>query len=79
MFFICARICYKIFQSPLRGVASQVQFYLQVRHTGGPNRIHSQLGAGKAHKIRLLREEAISEQPPGRKQGHMTSGGPNPD
>lgn len=79
MFFICTPICYKILQSPLRRVTSQVQFYLQVRHAGGLNRIDSQVGAGKAHKIRLLREEAISEQPPGRKQRHMTSGATNPD
>lgn len=38
--------------------------YLQVWHGSSPNGINCQVRASKAHKIRLLREEAVSEQPP---------------
>ena len=44
--------------------------YLQVRHAGGTDGIHGQRRAGKAHKVGLLWEEAVPEQPPGRGTHH---------
>lgn len=51
----------------------RVQFYLQVWHARSPNGIDCQVRASKAHKIRLLREEAVSEQPPEREQRNIGS------
>lgn len=47
---------------------NQTQLYLQIRQASNPNGVDCQVGASKAHKVSLLRQQAISEQPPGRKQ-----------
>lgn len=42
--------------------------YLQVWHASSPDCIHCQVGASKAHEMRLLWEEAVSVQPPERER-----------
>lgn len=46
----------------------RVWIYVHVRQTGRPDGVDSQVRTSKAHKIRLLGEEAVFEQPPGSEQ-----------
>ena len=49
----------------------KVMLYLKVWQACAPDGINCQVRASKAHKIRLLGEEAVSKQPPERQQRNM--------